>query len=519
MPTWLRRNIHWLPLLTAIGLGAFLRFPDLRTAPPWYSDEGTNIAISAALARGELGYMAIGQSSFINGHPHLFYLLLAALFRLAGVDILWARLLSAMLGFLALILLYPVVSAIAGRRIALLATILYAFYPGAVVYTRLAFTYSLLTPLYLVALYAVHRYLDQERRAWLLLAALCAGLAPVTDLAGIALPIFLVLVLLLRRPRHLLLTLPLLALPTLAWGLWMWASAGNAFLFDWAFTLSRTGGSLTLQLARIVSHYRDGLAWDLWFALGSMGLLLLPTRRSRGLIGGFYFSSLVLLTRTVNIGGLRYYFLIPYHPLISAGVSTLALRGWPYVISQFEDDFGSWLAARFPWPRWRRPAVLLVNSIFVFLFAISPFVADLQRATSLDSFPSVRLGLSGIFASPEAGVQATSYVNAHTSADDVVLASPTIAWLLTACAADFQMAVAATGHPSYHLPANIPSSRFRCDPRLGNAAYVITDPLWRNWGSQTMPQVADMVEEVEEEWVLESEFGEFEIYRNPSLEE
>jgi len=175
----------WLALLPILLLGAYLRFHHLATVPFWYPDEGSNIAIAADLAHDGLGYLAFGRSSFINGHPHLFYLLLAGLFRWMGVEFVWARFLSATCGLLALLLVYILARSLLNPRVALLAALFYAIYPAAVVYSRMAFTYNFLAPLYLLGLYTLHRYLDSDRLTWLLLAALCAGLAPVTDLVGI----------------------------------------------------------------------------------------------------------------------------------------------------------------------------------------------------------------------------------------------------------------------------------------------------------------------------------------------
>ena len=121
-------------------------------------------------------------------------------------------------------------------------------------------------------------------------------------------------------------------------------------------------------------------------------------------------------------------------------------------------------------------------------------------------------------ADPRTARLATSFVNAGTSSDDVVLTSPTIAWLVQAHAADFQMAIAATGQATQHLPAGIPFDRFRFDPRLDNATYVILDPLWRGWASAQMSQVAEMVRKVAQERVLEESFGAFDVYRHPSVE-
>jgi len=516
MPSKLRSFLHLLLVVLAVLLGAYLRFHNLRTSPAWYSDEGSNILISAALARGEMSYMAVGQSSFINGHPHLFYIILAAVFRLQGVDILWARLLSASLGLAGLLLIYPVSSRITDRRTALIATTLYSFYPGGVSFTRMAFTYSLLTPLYLIGLYSIYRWVEQRQTLWAIAAALCSGLALITDLAAIALLALLLLALVSKHPRQLLMAIPVTILPILCWGWWAWSRGGDAFLYDLRFTLSRTDAPLAVQLARIVVYYYNALSWDLWFALGSLGLLLLPSRASRGLVGGFFFGSLLIIMRTVNVGGPSYYFLIPYHPFICLGIATLVLKGLPLITETFESDLHSLLAPCIPKLRWRRVPVLLINSALLFVLLISPFLVGLYEATSLTSIPVARLASYGLLADPDTATRATAYINNHTSARDTVLAAPTIAWQIDAQVADFQMAVAAAGHDSYHLPGDVPPSRFLFNPRLENATYVILDPVWRGWASQTMTEVEEMVALVEEEWTLEQQFGEFEIYRNPN---
>jgi 4-amino-4-deoxy-L-arabinose transferase-like glycosyltransferase len=514
-----KKRLAWIPailVLLIVMIGALLRLHHLATVPGWYPDEGSNIAIAASLSQGEVAYLAFGQSSFINPRPYLFYLPLVVLFKLGGVDILWARLLSALCGLLSLLLLYPLVRVLVDRRTAWLAASFYAVYPAAVVYSRLAFTYNLLAPLYLLGLYTFHRYLESSRIGWLLASALCGGLALITDLAGIAFPLFLVLALLVHRPRHLPFATPPLLLPVLIWGVWMWIEGGEAFLFDLRFTLSRTGGSLGEQLARIVFFYRAGLEGELWLALGSLGLLFLPDRRSRWLLGGLHFGSLLLLTRTGAIFGLASYFLIPLFPLVAIGMAWLMAHGLPSLVRVLEREIKEWLAARCLRPSWPRRLAFVLTSAILFFVILSPFVSMVYEGLLLDySLFTVRLGTT--LADPLVASQVAAYVNARTTPDDVVLCSPTIAWLFHAHAADFQMAIAATGQATQHFPAGIPFSRFRFDPRLENASYVIVDPLWRGWASTQMPKVAEIVQEVESGWVLEGRFGEFEVYRHPSL--
>jgi hypothetical protein len=112
--------------------------------------------------------------------------------------------------------------------------------------------------------------------------------------------------------------------------------------------------------------------------------------------------------------------------------------------------------------------------------------------------------------------QAAEYVNQHTRADDLVIGSPPVAWLFEAHAADFQMAVAATGEGTVHFPPDVPSDRFAFDARYEQARFVVVDNLWRNWGAVHIPGVLRMLREVET-WPLAFERGTIQVYLNPRL--
>jgi 4-amino-4-deoxy-L-arabinose transferase-like glycosyltransferase len=512
---WSQKRSAWtsIVLLLLITIGAsFLRLRHLRTVPGWYPDEGSNIAIAASLAQGESAYLAFGHSSFINGHPPLAYFLMAFLFRCFGVDILWARLLTVSLGLLTLVLLYSVADRMSGRQVALLAAAFYALYPSAVVYSRLALTYNLLAPFYLLTLYGLWRAAEDGRRRWIVLAVLCTGAALLTDLAAVSLLGFLILALVFVRPRALWWALPLALFPLLAWGSVMGLVVGESFLQDVAFTLSRATASLPVQVTSVV-FYRTTLEGDPWLALGGLALLL-QAHRQRWLAVGLFGLSLLVFVRNGPAFGQSSYFLIPLFPLAAWGVGILLARGVPILTAQLEQAWRSGLARLRLAPRWRARLATLLTGLILFLLVLAPLVSMLAEGLWLDyGLYLARFG--DTLANPIAAEQAANYVNRHTTEDDVVLASPAIVWLLRAHAADFQMAVAATGRATQHFPANIPACRFRFDPRLGNAAYVILDPLWRGWASTRMPEVAVMVHEVETGWVLEARLGEFEVYRHP----
>jgi 4-amino-4-deoxy-L-arabinose transferase-like glycosyltransferase len=515
-----RHALLWA--LIVVG-GVFLRFHGLAGAPAWYSDEGTNIAIAAELAEGGMGYMAVGDSSFINGHPHLFYLLLAGVFRIVGsTDISVARALAAGCTSLALALLYPTMRPIVGHRIALLGSAVYAGYPAAVLYGRMAFTYTLLAPLYLLAVYALHRWRESGKRLWLTAAGLIGGLAAITDLAGLSLLAFVVAAVVVRRPRHAPWVAPCL-LPIAAWALWMWLRAGDAFLFDLVYTLSRLRVPLWRQAVNMPLSYYGAITLEPVFALGSLGILIgLPSRRARGLIAGAYLLSLAQALRMANLGGLGYYLFIPLQPLAAVGAGALAqsLLGLlpRLVIQRWENDLRAWLPTWLPAQRlWRRWGVLLANSVLIALFLLSPLmVMGAQALTASVALSDFAMLLpAGVFADPATARQAAAYVNARTVQTDVVLASPTIFWLLDAQAADFQMPAVAEGRDSLYLPGSLPPARLRFDPRLAHAAYVVVDDLWRGWASDYVPHVAALTAQVQETWVLETSIGAFDVYRNP----
>ncbi len=109
---------------------------------------------------------------------------------------------------------------------------------------------------------------------------------------------------------------------------------------------------------------------------------------------------------------------------------------------------------------------------------------------------------------------AAEYVNQHTSVDDVVIGSPPVAWLFTANAADFQMAVAATGEGTVHFPPDMPAERFAFDARYEGARFVVVDNLWWNWGAVHIPGVLRMLRAVET-WPVAFEAGTIVVYENP----
>jgi 4-amino-4-deoxy-L-arabinose transferase-like glycosyltransferase len=509
-----------LALPAILAAATFLRFYDLRDNPGWYSDEGSDINIAANLLAGRLQYFAIGESPMIAARPLLFHAILAGGFALLGEDIWTIRALTAACGVLSTVLLFVLARRLAGTETALLASALFAIYPSAILYSRFGFTYNLLTPLFLLFCYCLHRYAEHLRARWLISAALISGLAMITNPLALVLPVILLLVILICHRQHWPWLLVAASLPIVYGGVMMILSR-EAFLFDLSYTFSRFNVSLPLQLVDVIFHYQRLWYWDPWTLAGAIGLFMIPRRRARALALAFFFITLFSVARVATLDSLGFYRLIPLFPFVALGIAVLLVRGLPVVLRLVIGDVQT-LFLRLGWHagvkldgRLHQRALGLSVSLILFFTLLSPFLATmvLDVYWAATRFPS---GFSWAVAQePSDAQQAIDYVNSHTMPTDVVLASPYVAWALDGSAADFQQALAYQGIATAHLPGNIPRERFLFDCSLSNARYVVLDELWRTWASEAMPEVKDMVSIVET-WPLEMRFGEFEIYRNPA---
>ena len=72
-----------------------------------------------------------------------------------------------------------------------------------------------------------------------------------------------------------------------------------------------------------------------------------------------------------------------------------------------------------------------------------------------------------------------AFINSHATDDSLVIASPTLVWLLQPNAVDPQLAIAATGQPTPGLPGDIPVDRFAFAPFYTQAQYIVDDNLGR----------------------------------------
>jgi 4-amino-4-deoxy-L-arabinose transferase-like glycosyltransferase len=507
------RLLEIIALCLILALAAYLRLANVSDNPGWYTDEGTHLDIAQNLLRGRVQYLAIDQSTLMFAKLPLFELLLAGLLGTIGGGIVTLRTFTGVLGVVSAGMLYWVVRRTQRGRdltLALLAALMLAIYPQATVYSRFGFSYNLLTPLVLLTMLGCWEYLSTSRRCWLALAALAIGLGGVSDLWMFTLLAPLALTSAIRRDwRHLLWNLWLALLPFGIYAGVMLATASQAFLFDLNFTVFRLSKlSLTDQARILATNYSTLIFQDTWVALGVVGLLLLRPARLRRLSLLLLLFPILVLGRTTALYSLGFYYMIPLLPFIGLGMATLLRYGVPCIWQTvYTGPLNKSRSLRFATFRAGTVLILLI-------FIAAPFITSLGFAmeqvhdgfmTPIDSF---------LLDSNHARL-AAEFVNGHTEPDDVVIASPTLAWLIEANVADVQMATVAAGYPAPDLPANIPADRFAFDPHYGQARFVIVDNLWRNWAVENVPGVPDLLHEVGT-WPLAFEAGEIRVYENPN---
>ena len=472
-------------LLGIVGLAAVLRLVRVATVPGWYTDEGTHLEIVRHLLVGERRYLALTESTLLVARLPLFEWVLAFWVRLFGLDMGTLRGLTAVLNMVAVLLLYVVVRGRGenGRVLPLLAAFLLAIYPQAIVYSRFGFSYNLLSVLLLLALWGLQR----NDRMGLGVAAVAVGLAMVSDLWGLMLLPALLLAVVGQRWRAGWWVLLLALGPLGVYVVVHWLTVPAAFWFDVEFALFRANPhSFWVQWQTLRDNVVMMVGQDGWWLLAGWGwcCCLRPLAQRRTLLL-FVLFPLLLLGRVVALHGLSAYYLIPLLPLVAWGVAVLL---WQAAV---------WLGGA----RWPLVLGVLLLPFMVAVGQLGWGVVNGRLATPIDLF----------LLEAETAERVAAWLVERVQADEVVLASPTVAWALPGQVADFQMMVAVEGVATPHFPADIPPSRFAFVPRYEAACWLVVDDLWRRWAAVHVPGVAEVLAAVAGEGVYE--VGEVVVYR------
>lgn len=525
----LLRIVELIGISLIILLAALLRLVNNDTNPGWYADEATHVLIADQLAQGTNRYMAVSGTPLMFAKMPAFDLLLAALFRLGGSGIGAARDLTAVMGVITVMLVYFVTRRIVRDPVlSLWSASLMAVFPQAVLYSRIGFSYNLLVPFVLVAYYALWEYARETgiptlpqgapRGQWLLLAAAAIGLGTLVDLWMFSLLLPMIAVVMLRHPRHLIWAIPLLFLPILIYAGINLAVSSDSFLFDMRFTLSRlAGGGLSSQLRTLAGNYSRLLLPDLWLTLAIVGLFFIAPPRLRLLTAMFFLFPIAFIGRSQALFSLSAYYMIPLLPFAAISVGTLLRHGLPRAHQLLLDGLNSFAVKdrrRFFWSSWMQRKMGALAWVLLLLLAVTPFAVNSVQL-SQQVMGRFQTAIDPFLVSARDAGSAAAFLNARLGPEDLVIASPGIAWLLDANTADPQMTLAFAGKATPHLPAGIPRSRFAYSPAVESAAIVIIDDYWRNWAYHNVAGLTDIIREINR-WPMVLKSGTVEIYANPN---
>jgi hypothetical protein len=384
---------------------------------------------------------------------------------------------------------------------------LVTIYPPAVLYSRFGFSYNLLAPLVLLAFLGLVEYSRDRSKRWLAVSALSIGLGTLSDLWMFVMLAPFALIVLIRNWRDLLWSVLLALLPFGIYATIMLLTMPQAFLFDLRFALSRVNQlSFEQQVATLWQNIATLTAQDAWLIAGMIGLALSRPSGLRRIALAFFVIPIVLLGRTMALFNLSFYYLISLLPFVALGVASLVRYGVPWLSHALHRRMNSTAdmdtAAQADWLK------LFIAAPIVGVLLIST-LGLVQQArdgfhTSIDEF----------LLDPDAASAAAEFVNQRATADDLVIASPTLAWMLRAQVADMQMPIAYRGRATPHLPGNIPVKRWAFDPGVERARYIILDNLWRNWAAPNVPGLPALLQEIAA-WPVVWQAGEMVIYQNP----
>jgi hypothetical protein len=488
-------------LACLIVLAAYLRLANVAENPRWFADEATHIDAASHLAAGRVQYMAVKDSTLLFAKLPLFDVMLAGVIRSApGADrMLLARAATGVLGTCAVVLLFFGVRQMSDDRQALLAAAALAVFPQAVLYGRFAFSYNLLGVLVLGAFYGLARFAETRSATPLAAASLCIGLGTITDVAGFTFVLpFVLLVWLIAGARAMAWALLWLCLPFVVYAAWSVLHAPRAFGFDLGFTVSRLGGGTTLssQILTLMRNGRALISESLWIAAGLVGVVV--ARPPLLVLAGAVMMWLPVFSmgRVVPLNNLSAYYLIPVLPFIALGVAAIIDRLWRW------------------WEKTPRLRVSWAAGGAAVVFALLLLRSSATLPISVhDGFHTP---IDRFLIEPGDARNVANYINSHTAADDAVVASPAIAWLLESHVVDFQLLAAAQGRATAHLPGNIPKDRFAFPVTLDAMAFVVVDDLWESWGVHFVPGLREMLQRIQT-WPLVLTAGRLRVYRNPNV--
>ena len=295
----------------------------------------------------------------------------------------------------------------------------------------------------------------------------------------------------------------------------------NAFIFDLQFILSRTNNNLGKQIIFLFINIYELITNDKWIIFGLLGFFLYQNK-SFGFYSFFFFlTSFIYSARHAPMTGLSYYYFIPYFSLIIIGISGFFTFFFEKIRNSVEEFFNQIINKYEPWlfkknnPKSIGYVERLLSAVLLSIFIAPTLIFSLHQTIQdlINEFPTP---MSSFMVDYSEAKVAAEFVNHQVNSDDLVVASPAIAWMIETNRVDFQIPIIYEGNPSIHLPANIPADRFSYNSDYRSAKFVIVDNIWTDYAIHDNIYIREMFEDIEK-WPLVWFGDQVRVYMNNNI--
>jgi hypothetical protein len=511
-------------LILVVLLSGYLRLINLEQNPGWYSDEGTQIEIAQNLLQGKIQYFSLNQSTLIIARLPLFSLILTLIFKLFGVGILQLRVFSVGLGIFTILTVFVVLKSILKRDAGvfpILTALIFSVYPSAIMYHRLGFSYNLLSLLILLSFWGLWKFSNDDGELWFYLLSISLGLACIVDIEAFVFFPFAILIVLIFDYRKFPLFGLITFFPFIVYSLVMLIISPEAFIFDFRFSFSRVDNvPLFAQFIILLNNILNLIMKDNWIAFGLLGFFVMPNRKFGVFLFFFVLFPILLLGRVASITGISFYYFIPFFSFIVIGISGFTIFFFRTITISLENVIIQFLEKTKFIGRHINVKVKLQLSRIVSAFILSIFISPLTIFIIFQDYSQSvnywNTDLEPIMVNPYDAKKAMEFINHNVTNEDLVIASPALAWIVMAKKIDFQISLAYLRKSTMHLPGDIPYDRFTFNSDYKEAKYVIIDNIWTNWAIINNSYLQSMVKDIKK-WPLVWNSGQIYIYQNLDL--
>ncbi len=528
-----------------------LRLPNLERVPYWYWDEGVNMNIAWNLVNGMALWFSL-KFPFMP-HPPLFFMVGGILLQMFGNELIVMRALSVFYGILTTATIYLIAREFFSERISLLSAFLFAIYPVAIYWNRMAFANNQLTLLILLAMYSfwkyVHecRFTNKKADRWLYIGSLFTGLALITELFGFFLLVSIFIIIREGRVKPIVLSL---ILPAIFFAT-MFAFMPAEFIHDTAFTLKRFGitfnSLLILSLTSILIYilrekvigilirlrnFYTNLAYDSVLLPGESKL---PQDERRETAKKRLRSNAILFLVLLNLlAGITLIF--PFSDVILfKGVDYFWLGIFGLLMAK--NDARKFLIAFFlplflvTFILTGRTDHLVIPLLPFFCLGLVVFLREIYSYMGsfsiqsiviliLLSYPlafvlyhdasSFILGNGLIHEDIDGRIEAAGFINSRTSPEDVVITDSHLGRFINSRTSVLIQSIAFQGRQITYMAPDYGRERFEFDPSHGNARFIVITPEVAEWLSENDEEMFMDIQK----WPTHS-VGGYIIYENP----